>query len=105
MSKQATMGGSTSRARTVPRDRKEPNLSDPRGQLGAFLRQWIDKHHGGDESRLADAVGVSDRAVRKWCEGAAAPDLFKLDALAKAMSYDDWTKLASAVARFVATLG
>ena len=87
-------GPSVTRPRT-----KEPNLKDPRGQLGSFLRSWIDKHHAGDEGRIAKALGVSPRAVTKWCEGESAPDLFKLDLLAKEMGFADWTKLAAAVAR------
>lgn len=77
------------------------NTDDPRGQFGAFLRDWIDRKHDGDESRLAAALGISDRAVRKWCEGANAPPLADLDRIAKAMGYSDWGALASAAVRFV----
>lgn len=78
---------------------KEPDLTDPRGQLGAYLRFWIDKHRAGDVSTIAKALDISDRAVTKWCEGESAPDLLKLHLLAKEMGFADWTKLAAAVAR------
>jgi transcriptional regulator with XRE-family HTH domain len=85
------------RPRTKPRD-----LTDPRGQLGAYVESWIDKHHGGDKSRLADALGVSLRTVSKWCEGEHSPDLPMLDTLAKAMGFTDWGKLACAAIRHAA---
>lgn len=75
------------------------NTDDPRGQFGAFLRDWIDRKHDGDESRLAAMLDVSDRAVRKWCEGANAPPLADLDRIAKAMGYTDWGAMASAAVR------
>lgn len=83
---------------TRPRT-KEPNLKDPRGQLGSFVRHWIDKHRAGDVKGLADTLGISPRAVTKWCEGETAPDLLKMDLLAKEMGFTDWMKLAAAVAR------
>lgn len=86
----ATMG----RKRSKPRD-----LTDPRGQLGAYVEAWIAKHHGGDRQRLADALGVSLRTVGKWCEGEHAPDLDTLDQLAKAMGHANWAKLATAAVR------
>ena len=86
---------------TRPRT-KEPDLTDPRGQLGAFLRHWIDKHHAGDAKRLADALGITPRAVTKWCEGESAPDLVKLAALAKEMGFDNWAKLGAAAIKFSA---
>lgn len=86
--------GGMGRPRTKPRD-----LTDPRGQLGAYVEAWIDKHHGGDKNRLAVALGVSYRTVSKWCEGEHAPDLVTLNALAEAMGFDDWSKLASAAVR------
>jgi transcriptional regulator with XRE-family HTH domain len=87
---------------TRPRT-KEPDLTDPRGQLGAYLRYWIDKNHAGDAKRLADALGISARAVTKWCEGESGPDLFKLDLLAKEMGFSDWSKLAAAAVKFSAS--
>lgn len=97
--KRSKMVGSTKGpAVTRPRT-KEPDLADPRGQLGSFLRHWIDKHRQGEVKGIADATGVSERAVTKWCEGESAPDLYKLDLLAKEMGFSDWTKLAAAVAR------
>lgn len=86
----ATMG----RKRSKPRD-----LTDPRGQLGAYVEAWIAKHHDGDRQRLADALGVSLRTVGKWCEGEHAPALEMLDQLAKAMGHSDWGKLATAAVR------
>lgn len=83
----------------VARQRKEPDLSNPKGQFGAFLRWWLDKHHAGDETPLANSLEVSERTIRKWCEGAAAPDLANLDNVAKAMGFDDWSKLAVAVVK------
>lgn len=96
------MIAAASRLGGMGRPRNQPDLSDPRGQLGAYLRAWIDRHHAGDEDRLAKVLGVTPRAVRKWCEGASAPDLVKLDSLAKEMGFADWMKLAAAVSRHVA---
>lgn len=87
--------------RAMPRPRgPTKNYNDPRGQLGRFLRAWIDRHYSGDESQLAKAMGVSDRAVRKWCEGAASPRLTDFGRLADALGYSDWAALAAAVVRF-----
>lgn len=91
---QANMVGSMGRPRTKPRD-----LTDPRGQLGAYVESWIARHHGGDRQRLADALGVSLRTIGKWCEGEHGPDLVTLNALAIAMGFDDWSKLAAAAVR------
>lgn len=85
-----TMG----RKRSKPRD-----LTDPRGQLGAYVEAWIDRHYDGDKQRLADALGVSYRTVSKWCEGEHSPDLPTMNALAKAMGLEDWGKLATAAVR------
>jgi transcriptional regulator with XRE-family HTH domain len=83
------------RKRSKPRD-----LTDPRGQLGAYVEAWIDKNHGGDKSRLADALGLSVRTIGKWCEGEHAPDLPGLNDHAKAMGFADWGKLGNAVTKF-----
>ncbi len=94
------MAGSK-RSHSLSRPRtKEVDATDPRGQLGIFLRHWIDTNHGGKLDRLAEATGVSARAVSKWCEGESAPDLLKLDILAKAMGFADWSKLAAAAVKF-----
>ena len=86
----ATMG----RKRSKPRD-----LTDPRGQLGAYVEAWIDRHYDGDKQRLADAMGVSLSAVQKWCTGASAPAVTDLNRLAKLLGHDDWSKLATAAVR------
>lgn len=91
------MAGSMGRPRSKPR-----NLSDPRGQLGAYVESWIAKHHDGDRQRLADALGVSLRTIGKWCEGEHGPDLETLGKLAAAMGFDDWSKLAAAAVRHAA---
>lgn len=88
-----TMG----RKRSKPRD-----LSDPRGQLGAYVEAWIDRNYGGDKKRLADAMGVSLSAVQKWCTGETGPDLERLPALAKILGFDDWAKLVNAAVRSAA---
>jgi transcriptional regulator with XRE-family HTH domain len=89
------------KGRSVARPRtKEVDLTDPRGQLGAYLRHWIDTKGRGDVKAVADATGVSPRAVTKWCEGESAPDLLKLDVLAKHLGFDDWSKLAVAAVKF-----
>lgn len=75
------------------------NASDPRGQLGAYLRHWIDTHHGGDASRLAKSLGVSVRAVQKWCEGSNSPAMADLGRVAEAMGFANWGKLATAACR------
>lgn len=94
-------GGSTmltmGRKRSKPRD-----LTDPRGQLGAYVEWWIDRNHGGDKERLAKAVDVTLRTVHTWCAGTSAPDLCKLDRIAKAIGHNDWMALAAAVLRHTA---
>lgn len=75
------------------------NTDDPRGQFGAFLRDWIDRHDDGDESKLADKLKVSDRTIRKWCEGANAPPLGDLQRIAEKMGFADWSKLAAAIVK------
>lgn len=75
------------------------NQGDPRGQFAAFLRDWIDRKHGGDAGRLAASLGVSDRTIRNWMAG-EAPALDRLPEIAAALGFDDWAKLAAAVVRF-----
>lgn len=95
------MGGSKTGAAMAAKPRSEPkNQDDPRGQFGAFLRDWIDRKHGGDEARLAEILDVSDRTVRKWIEGANGPAFSDLDRIAKAMGYSDWAAMATAAVRF-----
>jgi len=65
-----------------------------------FVRDWLDRHPNLDRDKFAESLGVSWRAVTKWCEGESAPDLVKLDALAKAMGLANWAKLAAAAVRF-----
>lgn len=95
------MGGHSNKGSDLNRPRtKQVDTSDARGQLGVFLRDRIDKRYQGDEKAIADAMGISDRAVRKWCEGESAPSLSDLDRLAKFLGYEDWSKLAVAAVRF-----
>ena len=97
----ARMAASTPGAAVAAKPRTETkNASDPRGQFGAFLRHWIDKHLGGDEKRLADKLDLSDRTIRKWIEGANGPAFQDLDRIALAMGYSDWGALASAAVRY-----
>lgn len=88
---------SMGRKRSKPRD-----LTDPRGQLGAYVEAWIDKHHDGDKSRLADSLGLGLRTVQKWCEGESSPDFSTLNRLAQLLGHADWIALGGAVSRFVA---
>lgn len=82
----------------MPKPRGETqNLKDPRGQLGSFLRHWIDRHHDGDESRLATAMDVSPRVVRYWIAGTKSPKFATFNKLAKALGFSDWARLAVAV--------
>ena len=84
-----------------PANRKPiKNQGDPRAQFAAFLRSWIDKHHGGDEERLAKSLGVTGRAIRKWCEGASGPAFGDLDTVAEALGYADWFAMVRAIERF-----
>lgn len=85
-----TMG----RKRSKPRD-----LSDPRGQLGAYVEAWIDRNYSGDKERFGKALGVSKSAVFKWCSGETGPDLVKLNAMAQLMGLENWAKLAIAAHR------
>lgn len=97
---QRTLVGST-RSRSVARPRNEvQNPDDPRGQFGSFLRAFIDKNHGGDESRISKALDVSERTVRKWCEGAHGPAFQDLDRIAIALGFESWVDMALAVRRF-----
>jgi hypothetical protein len=75
------------------------NQDDPRGQFGAFLRDWIDAKHDGDEKRLATMLDMSDRAVRLWMAGDTGPAFSDLGRVAKALGYADWAALAAAVVR------
>jgi len=85
-------------ADVAARERKPArNRTDPRGQFGEFLRAWLDQHHGGDETVLSDALGVSDRTIRKWCEGTHGPGFHDLERIAVAMGFADWTDLAIAI--------
>lgn len=76
------------------------NTDDPRGQFGAFLRDWIDRKHGGDEDRLAQLLHVSSRTVRKWAEGSNGPAFSDLNRIALAMGYSDWAAMAAAAIRY-----
>ena len=79
---------------------KIKNQDDPRGQLAAFLRDWIDRKHGGDANRLAKSLGVSVRTIRYWATGQKSPQLADLNKVASALGYRDWSKLAAAVVKF-----
>lgn len=95
------ISGSKSGAADVGRPKSAAsNKNDPRGQFGEFLYAWIAKHHEGDEERLATALGMTDRAIRKWCEGKSGPAFSDLDRVAKALGMADWTDLAIAVRKF-----
>jgi transcriptional regulator with XRE-family HTH domain len=96
MNAQATVGR-MSRPRT-----KVVDTSDPRGQLGVYLRHWLDKKPDPPEAieAVAGVCGVTTRAVTKWCEGESGPDLAKLNLLAIHMGFADWSKLATAAVRF-----
>lgn len=96
MTSTATTVGRSMAAR--PRNKVE-NTSDPRGQFGAFLRHWIDTNHDGDPKRLADALGVSVRAVQTWMKGQAGPTFADLGRIASELGFADWSKLAAAVVR------
>ena len=92
----------SSRAQSVAPNRKETeNVGDPRGQFGSFLRHWLDSQpdRTAAKERIANAAGVSTRAVGKWEEGVAGPPLQYLDDIAKAMGLKDWAKLAAAAVK------
>lgn len=90
----------TSTIERVNRPRtKQLDKTDAKGQLGLFLRDYLSKHPDA-EKLIADHMGISTRAVRKWCEGESAPSISDLDTLAKFIGYDDWGKLATAAIRF-----
>lgn len=92
------------REAALPRQRDPVNNpNDPRGQLGKFLRAWIDDHYDGDESKISGPMGISERAVRKWCEGNAAPSLADFDRLARVLKFKDWATLALEVVAFSKT--
>jgi hypothetical protein len=96
------MGGSTNKGAALSPRPRDPvnNANDPRGQLGRFLRAWIDEHYDGDESKISEPMGISERAVRKWCEGNAAPSLSDFAKLAKVLKFRDWAALALEVVAF-----
>lgn len=93
MSETSTMGA-VNRPRT-----KQLDKTDAKGQLGLFLREYLSKHPDA-EKQIAAHMGISTRAVRKWCEGESAPAISDLDKLAKFIGYGDWSKLAAAAVRF-----
>lgn len=86
--------GSVNRPRT-----KQLDKSDAKGQLGLLLRDYLKKHPDAEE-RISSHMGITPRAVRKWCEGESGPSISDLDKLAKFIGYEDWGKLASAAVRF-----
>lgn len=98
-SKRAPRANGSQQLSAKPRSEAK-HSDDPRGQFGAYLRDWLDNRHGGDETQLAKDLNVSDRTIRKWCEGSHGPAFGKLDEVAKAMGFADWSKLAAAVVKF-----
>lgn len=76
------------------------NPDDPRGQFGPFLRHVLNAKFDGDVKRVADAVGISERGVRKWMEGYAGPSFGDLDKVAEAIGYRDWIDMAIAIRAF-----
>lgn len=85
----------------TPRRKPTENMGDPRGQFGEFLRDRIEKHFGGDEEKIAKALGLSTgRTLRKWMEGVHGPAFQDLDKIAKALGLDDWYALTAAVKKF-----
>ncbi len=94
--------GGSSQGRDVAQHRKETeNPKDPRGQFGSFLRHWLDRQADRKKAkaRIAEAAGVTARAVGKWEEGVASPPLQSLDAVAKEMGFAHWGTLAMAAVR------
>jgi transcriptional regulator with XRE-family HTH domain len=85
----------------TPRRKPTENMGDPRGQFGEFLRDRIEKHFGGDEEKIAKALGLSTgRTLRKWMEGVHGPAFQDLDKIAKALGLDDWYAMTAAVKKF-----
>lgn len=102
VTKPADVGGASKKvAPLAAKPRSETkNINDPRGRFGKFLRNWIDKHYSGDEKPLAKVLGVSERAIRKWCEGSNGPTFESLDRVAVALGFEDWGALGAAVRKF-----
>ncbi len=96
MTNRNTMGGSMA---ARPREDVE-NKGDPRGRFALFLRDWIDRKHGGSPKPLAESLGLKVRSVQTWMQGKAGPAFGDLDTVARALGYADWSKLAAAVERF-----
>lgn len=82
-----------------PRDDVE-NQGDPRGQFALFLRDWIDRKHGGSPQPLAKALDCDIRAVQRWMKGQNGPAFGDLDRVANALGFSDWAKLAAAVTKY-----
>lgn len=76
------------------------NQGDPRGQFGAFLRDWIDRKHGGSPKPLAESLGVAVRTVQHWAGGAGGPAFEDLDRVAVALGMSDFAALALALRKF-----
>ena len=93
----ATLGKIGGSMAAKPRNETK-NLTDPRGQFGTFLRWWLDRQPT-DAKPLHKRIGVSERTIRKWCEGANAPALQDLDRIAVAMDFENWAVLAARVIR------
>ena len=56
-------------------------------KTGALIRALRQRHHM-TQLQLAEAVGVSDKAVSKWERGRGAPDISLLPALSEALGAD-----------------
>ena len=74
------------------------NASDPRGQLGAYLRHRFDTNV--DEAAFTKAVGKKPRTIRDWLNGRSGPGFGELNIVANALGLADWTALSAAVKRF-----
>ena len=51
-------------------------------KTGSFISQ-LRKEKGLTQKQLADAIGVTDKAVSRWETGTTCPDIFALPALAE----------------------
>lgn len=70
--------------------------SEPPADLAPHLRKFaahLASLIGDDSVRVAESVGVSPDAVRKWCRGAMVPNLEHWPKLAAAVGLTDWREL------------
>jgi transcriptional regulator with XRE-family HTH domain len=66
------------------------------GALSNCLTEVVEEHYEGKQSKLAQAAGVPDSLISRYCKGGFRPDLDRLDKICKALKPDLRAKVAVA---------